>query len=186
MSKRPQKDNPDKALDWEGFYEELQSESQRGGILVGSAFLDEHLRQLIKAFLVDDSAADDLLERSLRSFSARIEAAYSLGLISPDVREDLNIIREIRNEFAHSLHGLSFEHEWVINKCKELKTPKKLEKRSDTPQNASPGSLLLLTIAQLGTTIRLNALHAERERLQVGKNWDFSGGTKIEQEDKPT
>ena len=43
------------------------------------------------------------------SFSSKILVAYSLGWIHSDVFHDINLIREIRNRFAHDLHGVNLE-----------------------------------------------------------------------------
>lgn len=90
---------------------EIQKESPRGQVLVASAMLDEQLARTIKARLVQSKEADKLLDgfnAPLGSFSARIVAALSLGVISPREFDDLQIIRKIRNEFAHRM-GVSFD-----------------------------------------------------------------------------
>ncbi len=46
--------------------------------------------------------------------------AYYLGLISPACRRDLDIIRKIRNDFAHKLEIDSFGVESIRNRCREL------------------------------------------------------------------
>ena len=45
----------------------------------------------------------------LSSFSAKIDIAYSLNLITENLKGDLHILREIRNEFAHSTVMLHFD-----------------------------------------------------------------------------
>lgn len=100
-------------LDYGEFLTEFQHESDRAAAILGGVLLDEHLRVLLKSVLIDDEETLNLLERGenspLSSFSARIKGAYCMGLISKDVFDDLETIREIRNRFAHQLHGLSFE-----------------------------------------------------------------------------
>jgi DNA-binding MltR family transcriptional regulator len=44
----------------------------------------------------------------LGTFAARIAAAYSMGLISDLEYKDCELIRKIRNEFAHKVH-MSFK-----------------------------------------------------------------------------
>jgi DNA-binding MltR family transcriptional regulator len=123
MAKRRQKENLVKVEDIKGFLEEFQGESDRAAAIVGAAYLDECLRQLIASFLIEDSTAvDRLLGMSgpLGTFFARMEASYCTGLISKNEYHDLEIIGEIRNEFAHGLHGLSFSDAWVRDKCSKL------------------------------------------------------------------
>jgi len=46
-----------------------------------------------------------------------------MGLLGRDEHHDLLIIRDIRNKFAHRLHGLTFEDEWVQQKFDALRLP---------------------------------------------------------------
>lgn len=101
----------------------LKEESDRGSVLMSAAFLDEYLSSLLKANFIDDEKTfTDLCNGTggLATFSAKIELCYLLGLISLETRRDLNIIRRIRNEFAHSMETISFETESVANRCRSL------------------------------------------------------------------
>ena len=44
----------------------------------------------------------------LGTFSTKISIAFFIGLIPEDIYNDLNIIRKIRNEFAHNYDTLTF------------------------------------------------------------------------------
>jgi len=112
-----------KSKDFEGFLDEFQKENDRSAAIIGAAFLDEHLKQLLTNFLVDDSKeVGNLLssESPLGSFGARIRAAYCLGLISRQYFESLKIIKDVRNAFAHQLHGRTFEDKDISDACKKL------------------------------------------------------------------
>lgn len=50
----------------------------------------------------------------------RIEACYALGLISDREHHDLDLLRKIRNDFAHDIHT-SFDSQPVIDRCAQLK-----------------------------------------------------------------
>lgn len=102
--------------------EEFQKESDRAAVIVGAAFLDEHLLDLLRGFLVADGEANRLLapDGPLGSFGTRIRAAYCMGLISNDERNDLVLVQRIRNAFAHDLHGLSFDNERIKSRCLQL------------------------------------------------------------------
>lgn len=93
-------------------------ESPRGKVLVACSFLDEQLKKIIDAYLIQGSDKNLLLEgfnAPLGTFSSRIKAANCLGLISREEYEDCNTLRKIRNEFAHN-HTINFED----NKCRDL------------------------------------------------------------------
>ena len=114
--------NPDQ---WKEWLEEFRSETDRGCTLLGGAFLDEQLRLLLEGFLVEDQKLCEKLFNGfgpLSSFSARISVCYGLGFLSPEEFRDLELIRKIRNEFAHELHGLSFSSSTIAQRCQELKT----------------------------------------------------------------
>src|SRR5688500_18309508 len=86
------------------FLDLFQNESDRAAGVLGPAFLDELLKELLLAIVVDANLADTELlssSRPLGSFAARIDAVYSFGLISARDRRDLHSIRKVRNQFAH-------------------------------------------------------------------------------------
>src|SRR6266545_1394404 len=102
-----------------GFLDEFRLESDRATAVLGAAYLDEEILQLLTQFLVDDeNEVRDLLdnERPLGPFGARIRAAYCMGLIAKEEFQDLKLIEAIRNEFAHQLHGLSFDEASIASK----------------------------------------------------------------------
>ena len=88
----------------------------------GPVYLDLMLAGILQKFFVKNtSVADNLLDKGpLGSFYARIEAAYALGLISKQERENLNLIRDIRNKFSHWA-DVSFHTTDIRNNCMKLK-----------------------------------------------------------------
>jgi hypothetical protein len=54
------------------------------------------------------------------SFFSKIGLWYATGACSGDMFNDLNVIRRVRNEFAHSWTPLSFRTERIAKKCKKL------------------------------------------------------------------
>lgn len=104
------------------FLDTHNAESPRGAVLVACSFLDEQLRSVIDAFLVEASDKAQLLEgfnAPLGTFSARIKTAHALGLISDAEKDDCDTLRKIRNEFAHD-HRTRFEDQKIIDLCKNL------------------------------------------------------------------
>jgi DNA-binding MltR family transcriptional regulator len=102
---------------------ELNKETDRGCALLATAFLDNILKELLRVYLVDDEKCfHDLSSGTggLSTFSSRIELSFLLGLISPMQRRDINLIKKIRNDFAHSMEIISFEDEAISNRVKEL------------------------------------------------------------------
>jgi len=90
--------------------------------LVTCSFLDELLREIIDTFLIEDSDRELLLDTfnaPIGTFSSRITMAHCLGIISDEERNDCDILRKIRNEYAHN-HRTSFEDKKLIDLCKNL------------------------------------------------------------------
>jgi len=99
------------------------NETDRGCGVLGSALLDARLELLFRRRL--RKFHKELLDGmgSLGTFSARIRMACALGWIDEDAADDLNIIRFIRNDFAHSHdHNLSFQNESIESRCKNLRS----------------------------------------------------------------
>ena len=61
-----------------------------------------------------------LLDGALFSFSSRLEALHGLGLLAEPEANDLSTINNIRNEFAHRIHGVTFTTAKVISLCERL------------------------------------------------------------------
>lgn len=101
-------------------HDEIKTISDRACAIVCVAYLDDFLQKIILSFLCEDSTAQNktLFAQNgpLSTFSSKIVLAYRLGLISKYEQNSLNLIRKIRNAFAHDLHTDSFEY----NPIKEL------------------------------------------------------------------
>jgi mannitol operon repressor len=112
-----------------GFLDELQRETDRGLPLVGAALIDERIQETLRSFFCVDRPSNKLLDSAnapLGTFSSRIQACYSLGLIDDHEYAEIELIRKIRNEFAHAKHGMSFRTEKIKGFCSTL--------RSDLPE----------------------------------------------------
>jgi DNA-binding MltR family transcriptional regulator len=91
--------------------------------------IEKRLNQLIECFLIDDrKKVKELLEEEkfLGNFGGKIQLAYCLGLISKEEFHNLNLIRKIRNKFAHEPSGLTFRNEQITNLCKNLQLTSRL------------------------------------------------------------
>lgn len=105
-------------------HDEFQKESDRAAVVLTASIMDELLRTLLAARLVPVTSSNDELfdgaNAPLGTFSSRIEMAYRIGLISVKFARDLHLIRKIRNDFAHNIHGCSFEEVKVRARVTEL------------------------------------------------------------------
>lgn len=107
------------------FRENLSNESDRGLALMAAAYIDDRLAVLLRSYFVDNGK---ILRRMfdftgpLGNFSARLDMAYSLGLIAKNIYNDCNTIKKIRNDFAHDSSPLTFHDEPIQSKCLTLTT----------------------------------------------------------------
>ncbi len=103
---------PDPTLSPEAFLGLIDIED-RSAAIVAAAMLEEALRRQIEAFILPPTNRErDILSRTdapLGTFSAKIDAAYQLGLISRHLHRDLHLVRRIRNDAAHSHGEFSFD-----------------------------------------------------------------------------
>jgi DNA-binding MltR family transcriptional regulator len=82
--------------------------------LVGIVYLEDALRSAISKHFAPTrpSSIDGLLfedeQAPLGTLAARTRLAAALGIISDQQRQDLNVIRVIRNVFGHSSESVSF------------------------------------------------------------------------------
>jgi len=93
---------------------DLIEESDRGCVLVAAAMLEEGLEKIFRATFESKRASktlqDSLFDSNgpLATFSAKIKLAYALALISSDAHEDLEEVRRLRNEAAHTARDFDF------------------------------------------------------------------------------
>jgi hypothetical protein len=75
------------------------------------------------AHLSADEFRDLFEERGpLSDFASKIQVGYAMGLFGPKTKQDLGLIREIRNAFAHSLALISFDTKEIADVCHMLHT----------------------------------------------------------------
>ncbi len=106
------------------FYAELKDESDRAAVILGAAKIDVQLFHLLRKVLLPTTGKDDELfegESPLSSFSAKIHLTYRLGLIDAQFVHALNLIRKIRNAFAHESSGCKMESGVQCDRIRELK-----------------------------------------------------------------
>lgn len=102
--------------------------------------LDTRLERLLLSHMLQGKVAKDLVvgrNAPLGTFSSRINACFALGLITSSERSDLNLVRSIRNEFAHREHGITFEDETIRGLCSSLNSrrpPEMVQDRGYPPR----------------------------------------------------
>jgi len=138
------------------FLTEFQEETDRAAAVLGPAMLDQLLKDLLDSTFVSAESAKELTGKMMPigTFSSRITLAYAIGLITSEEAKDLHRMREIRNRFAHRLHGLSFATQAIRDSCGNfllVKASKGVKKNrkffEDYPADARSTFNLAVTLA---------------------------------------
>lgn len=94
--------------------------------ITAAALVDEQIAQALRLKMVNLNA--DLRKRlfkgygPLSSFSARIDIAYALGMLSKDIAKEAHTIRGIRNKFAHATKRVNIDSPGIKEECEKLST----------------------------------------------------------------
>jgi len=149
----------------------LESESDRGCVLVGAAILDETLRAVLEAYLSPDKdLVCSMLEGGsspLSSFSARIKLCRLLGAISTDLYRDLDVIRKMRNEAAHfewrhkDGFDFTFETASIRARCRSLRSVSTATWATNAPGRIVFSAFVVMLASRLQEVVRC-ALHMRR------------------------
>jgi len=133
------------------FLAEFQAETDRGAALVGAALIDTRLDALLRSHFVKSKAVEDLMDAGnapLGTFSARIKMAHALGLVTDLEFSECEIIRRVRNMFAHGVHGLTFKDQRLSDLCNNLKANTPDGQRFDgNPRRLFINSVIILSLA---------------------------------------
>ena len=139
--------------------------------MVAAAAFDTHLERILQKFLLfEESKGKKILGTTLSSFSARINTCYCLGLIDSDEYHDLNLLRDIRNSFAHNLFECNFENV----KVREVISNLRLIRRSEgdiKELGVKPWFLISVMLLDKSLLLRLKKTSKVNkcEKLDLGK-----------------
>lgn len=104
--------------------EELQKGTDRAVAILGALYAHDAINSLLLTHMVrrDEPTIKDLTRRdgTLYSFGSATMLAYALGLIDEKTRERLDIIRKVRNAFAHAMRPISFGTTSIADACRTL------------------------------------------------------------------
>ncbi|MFW1774137.1 transcriptional regulator [Acinetobacter seifertii] len=111
-------ETPSEILQLGAFLSNFNKESDRGATLSAAAVLEDRLEEIIKTFLQDCKSSVRLLDgfnAPIGTFSSKILLAHALGLIQDDEFQQIELLRKIRNNFAHTWEYLDFKSDSI--KC---------------------------------------------------------------------
>lgn len=145
----------------------VESESDRGAILILGAYIDELLADLIRTSCVSDAAGEALLEfrRPAGDFSSRIDLCAAFGLIHSSEQKALHILRRIRNAAAHFDNkgrgfDVLFDSDTTIAQVEELAKAVNLSLSSKEPKAVR--SLFVICCRFVATRVMFRGLETAR------------------------
>ena len=107
----------------------LAKESDRACIIVAAAWIGKFLEvKIMNEFFKGNSKARKALfsvNGPFSTFSAKLNAAFCAGWIDADVYHDVQVIRKIRNEFAHTIEPVSLNDEMPRTLLETLRVPQR-------------------------------------------------------------
>lgn len=152
------------------FLTEFNKETDRGAALAAAAMIDELLRRVLSGFLVANKGAKALLDgfnAPLGTLSSRIAASFALGLISEREHRECELIRKIRNEFAHQVK-VSFESAKVLGLCSQL------QMAAQDYGNVEVDTRGRFTTAAVALVLHLtNRPHYAEQRRLAAQDWPY-------------
>ena len=97
--------------------------SDRSIVITCAAGLEACTIKILSAHINNECRPKDLFSgptAPFGTFSARITISLALGLISKSEADALNLVRSVRNKFAHEIDA-SFENEKIVKLCGKSK-----------------------------------------------------------------
>jgi hypothetical protein len=103
---------------------ELYNAPDRAAAIIMGSMVEKAIGKLLRNNMREEDASG-LFKFSgvLGNFSAKVDIAYALNLFGPKVKNDLDIIRRLRNQFAHSQTPIEFTTPAVKQCCDHLMYP---------------------------------------------------------------
>lgn len=113
-------------MDYQKNVRGYENESDRAVAILAASFLENFLGKYLRHFMADDKITDELFDGygPFSTFAQKINTAYAFKFIHKSIKNNLDIIKQIRNEFAHAPHVISFNDEKMKVLCNNLSTAK--------------------------------------------------------------
>jgi len=127
------------------YYRQIDAEkNDRGAAILAVTFLEKALEYAISRCFpkrLTQNNYRDLFDNEhapLGTFYAKILIADSLGIFGKQTLENLNLIKHIRNTFAHAVLPIDFGTKQIVDACTSLVLPKSPSTYRDKPNISTP------------------------------------------------
>ena len=148
----------------------IENESDRSVALIHAAIVENGLFWALNCRFPEqgDDVRNAIFSSSgapIGSFSAKIIMARGVGIIKQQSQDELNLIRRIRNAFAHSFRPIDFSHPTIEAACSKFTF---LQQPPPLPEKNTSRSRFILASSYLFAGLIDNAT------LQPGKSFTHS------------
>jgi len=111
--------------EFELFMKEIRRGSDRSAAILVALHTQDDVTRLVCSNLeglFDEGLMKELMKQNapLGSFYSATLLAFAMGLIDETTKKQLNLIRDIRNAFAHALRPISFKTPEIVEACEKL------------------------------------------------------------------
>ena len=145
---------------------DLEKGTDRTAAIIAASLVEHLLENTILIFLPrsDATTTAKLLSRegALNGFFSKNFLGYAMGIYNKNVLSDLEAIREIRNNFAHSAKPINFETDEILKHVKKLSRQK--------PDDSFLQKMLLNRAIYLSTTMSLESFFIAKYSIRVAEN----------------
>ncbi len=100
----------------------FHDETDRAAAVLAGAYLDTFLADTLRAVFVTGARTDGLFDAqgALGSLRSKISLAVALGLVTEALARDMDLVRKVRNYFAHHIWDASFDAPPVSDWCRAI------------------------------------------------------------------
>lgn len=159
---------------------------ERGLILSLAAFSEDSLVKMLLTFMLDNKASKELIEgfnAPLGTFSSRIKACFSLGLITEGQYKDLELLRKIRNKFSHSWENISIDDKDISQQIQNLSFSRVDFEYPKNNYEKLKKSISCLLIEIKVTTSQIKKKHLKARLVGSNVNIGFAGNYEVQVND---
>lgn len=149
---------------------ENASGTQRGVVLVWASIIDETLSKILSAHFIvlSKKQSIEMFDHNgpAGSFSSKIKLCFALGLILDDEMNAINLVRKIRNDFAHDIN-VDLDDEPLRSQCLQLGTtfdaPATFRENPRLSFSTACGSLMMILHNRLSSISRSTAIVSKKK-----------------------
>ena len=131
----------------------VEGDARVASIMAG-AVVNDLLRIVVQYNMIERSGKEEeeIFENNgtLATFSALIRVGHAMGLYSRKLRDDMNAIRKIRNDFAHTLEAIDLSQSEYRSRLLGLNALKDEPDRSTLPEGELLFKVSPLTVRHPG------------------------------------